>query len=228
MTVSMRRGLSRGRSTARAFGPMWQRFFCRRFVPAISLSWTISAAIEAKPCVSHSIRGAKLFFLPKYSPDLNPIEQVFAKLKHLIRKAAVGPSTLCATHRRCPPSLLARRMRELSQKFRLSHLISSRFNGGERREQHGRNHHGYSRRLVSIGSAAFRLRGVPTGHLTSISGHFAASRARSCPASSPVTLRSVRMLPKPQVSGAASMKGPPVSSHSRCKSSPRCGPCDAD
>jgi transposase len=33
--------------------------------------------------------GAKLFFLPKYSPDLNPIEQVFAKLKHLLRKANV-------------------------------------------------------------------------------------------------------------------------------------------
>jgi putative transposase len=32
--------------------------------------------------------SAKLFFLPKYSPDLNPIEQVFAKLKHLLRKAA--------------------------------------------------------------------------------------------------------------------------------------------
>ncbi|WP_407121300.1 IS630 family transposase [Bradyrhizobium sp. STM 3561] len=32
--------------------------------------------------------GAKLFFLPKYSPDLNPIEQVFSKLKHLVRKAA--------------------------------------------------------------------------------------------------------------------------------------------
>ncbi len=31
--------------------------------------------------------GAKLIFLPKYSPDLNPIEQVFAKLKHLLRKA---------------------------------------------------------------------------------------------------------------------------------------------
>jgi transposase len=30
--------------------------------------------------------GAKLFFLPKYSPDLNPIEQVFAKFKHLLRK----------------------------------------------------------------------------------------------------------------------------------------------
>ena len=31
--------------------------------------------------------GAKLFFLPPYSPDLNPIEQVFAKLKTLLRKA---------------------------------------------------------------------------------------------------------------------------------------------
>ena len=30
--------------------------------------------------------GAHLLFLPKYSPDLNPIEQVFAKLKTLIRK----------------------------------------------------------------------------------------------------------------------------------------------
>lgn len=32
--------------------------------------------------------GAKLFFLPKYSPDLNPIEQFFSKLKHWLRKAA--------------------------------------------------------------------------------------------------------------------------------------------
>ena len=30
--------------------------------------------------------GAKLLFLPAYSPDLNPIEQVFAKLKTLLRK----------------------------------------------------------------------------------------------------------------------------------------------
>ncbi len=36
--------------------------------------------------------GAKLLFLPKYSPDLNPIEQVFSKLKQLLRKAA--PRTL--------------------------------------------------------------------------------------------------------------------------------------
>lgn len=32
--------------------------------------------------------GAHLLFLPKYSPDLNPIEQIFAKLKTLLRKAA--------------------------------------------------------------------------------------------------------------------------------------------
>ena len=31
--------------------------------------------------------GAKLLFLPKYAPDLNPIEQLFAKLKHHLRQA---------------------------------------------------------------------------------------------------------------------------------------------
>jgi transposase len=40
----------------------------------------IREAIEA--------RGACLIYLPPYSPDLNPIEQVFAKLKQLLRKAA--------------------------------------------------------------------------------------------------------------------------------------------
>jgi transposase len=32
--------------------------------------------------------GASLLYLPPYSPDLNPIEQMFAKLKALLRKAA--------------------------------------------------------------------------------------------------------------------------------------------
>ncbi len=32
--------------------------------------------------------GAALLFLPPYSPDFNPIEQAFAKLKSLLRKAA--------------------------------------------------------------------------------------------------------------------------------------------
>jgi transposase len=33
--------------------------------------------------------GARLVYLPPYSPDLNPIEKLFAKLKALLRKAAV-------------------------------------------------------------------------------------------------------------------------------------------
>ena len=41
--------------------------------------------------------GAKLFFLPRYSPNLNPIEQVFAKLKTLLRKT--DPRTIEATGR---------------------------------------------------------------------------------------------------------------------------------
>ena len=32
--------------------------------------------------------GAHLLFLPAYSPDLNPIENAFARLKHLLRKLA--------------------------------------------------------------------------------------------------------------------------------------------
>jgi transposase len=36
-------------------------------------------------------RGADLVFLPSYSPDLNPIEEAFSKIKHLVRK--VGART---------------------------------------------------------------------------------------------------------------------------------------
>src|SRR5258708_27166814 len=43
-----------------------------------------------RKAVRRAIRaaGARLFYLPKYSPDLNPIEQFFAKFKHCPRKAA--------------------------------------------------------------------------------------------------------------------------------------------
>lgn len=55
-------------------------------------------ASHKRPAVRQAIRatGARLLFLPPYSPDLNPIEQVFAKLKHLLRKAAARtPDTVC-------------------------------------------------------------------------------------------------------------------------------------
>jgi transposase len=41
----------------------------------------VRAAIEAA--------GASLLYLPPYSPDFNPIENAFSKLKALLRKAAV-------------------------------------------------------------------------------------------------------------------------------------------
>jgi transposase len=40
----------------------------------------VRAAIQAT--------GAPLWFLPPYSPDFNPIETAFAKLKAILRKAA--------------------------------------------------------------------------------------------------------------------------------------------
>ena len=33
--------------------------------------------------------GIKLIYLPPYSPDLNPIEESFSELKHLLRAKAV-------------------------------------------------------------------------------------------------------------------------------------------
>ena len=58
------------------------------------------AAREAIRAVS-----AHLIFLPAYSPDLNPIEQVFAKLKHLMPKAA--PRTVEATWRNLGDTLIS-------------------------------------------------------------------------------------------------------------------------
>ena len=60
--------------------------------------------------------GAKLFFLPPYSPDLNPIEQVFAKLKTLLRKAA--ERTIEATWQRIGALLPTVTARECANYFR--------------------------------------------------------------------------------------------------------------
>ena len=43
-------------------------------------------AADARAAIERT--GATLMFLPPYSPDFNPIEQVFAKLKAILRKAA--------------------------------------------------------------------------------------------------------------------------------------------
>ncbi len=75
-------------------------------------SWSVRAAIRAA--------GAKLFFLPPNSCDLNPSEQVFAKLKTLLRKAEeTHHRGYMATHRTTPPMLRAARMRRLRQEYRI-------------------------------------------------------------------------------------------------------------
>ncbi|MBB4200001.1 transposase [Rhodoblastus sphagnicola] len=61
------------------------RFWSRRFRQATSSLWTISAAISGRAIKA---AGAQLPYLPPYSPDFNPIENAFSKLKALLRKAA--------------------------------------------------------------------------------------------------------------------------------------------
>ena len=71
---------------------------------------------------------AKLFFLPAYSPDLNPIEQAFAKMKTLLRKA--DARTIEATWRTIGPARLLHsdRVRQLLHQRRICFsLTRSRF-----------------------------------------------------------------------------------------------------
>jgi len=60
--------------------------------------------------------GARLLYLPSYSPDLNPIEQAFAKLKTLLRKAA--ERTVEATWKRIGSLLQAFTSQECANYFR--------------------------------------------------------------------------------------------------------------
>lgn len=67
--------------------------------------------------------GAKLFFLPPYSPDLNPIEQLFSKLKALLRKAE--ERTVEATWKRIGALLEAFAPNECANYFRNSGYAST-------------------------------------------------------------------------------------------------------
>ncbi len=74
-------------------GDSFQTYVEKVLVPTLKPGELVimdNLASHKRKAVRQAIRsaGAKLFFLPKYSPDLNPIEQFFAKLKHLLRNAA--------------------------------------------------------------------------------------------------------------------------------------------
>ena len=68
---------------------MSSRSSARRCGPATSSSSTTCPPTKGRPSATPSRpAGATLRFLPPYSPDFNPIENAFAKLKALLRKAA--------------------------------------------------------------------------------------------------------------------------------------------
>ena len=74
-------------------GAIFLTYVTRCLVPALT-EGDIVVMDNLKPHKAAGVRqaieaaGAKLLYLPPYSPDLNPIEQAIAKLKALLRKAA--------------------------------------------------------------------------------------------------------------------------------------------
>ena len=77
-------------------GPINGRAFCAYVEQFLAPTLQPGDVVVADNLGSHKVAGvreaiearsAALMFLPGYSPDLNPIEQVFAKLKQLVRRA---------------------------------------------------------------------------------------------------------------------------------------------
>ena len=74
-------------------GDVFQAYVEHRLAPSLKPGDVVvldHLAAHKVAGVAEAIRaaGASRLYLPPYSPDLNPIEQVFAKLKALLRKAA--------------------------------------------------------------------------------------------------------------------------------------------
>ena len=68
---------------------MSSRSWFRRCSRATSSSWTTCRPTRPPAFATRSRRQARrLLFLPPYSPDFNPIENAFAKLKALLRAKA--------------------------------------------------------------------------------------------------------------------------------------------
>ncbi len=66
------------------------RFLCPTLTPGdLVIVDNLSSHKVAGVQQAITAAGATLLYLPPYSPDLNPIEKLFAKLKALLRKAAI-------------------------------------------------------------------------------------------------------------------------------------------
>lgn len=74
-------------------GPAFEAYVTQVLVPTlrpgdIVVMDNLAAHKRAEVGIAIDAAGAQLFYLPPYSPDLNPIEMAFAKLKAALRKAA--------------------------------------------------------------------------------------------------------------------------------------------
>jgi transposase len=71
-------------------GPAFRAYVEQFLAPALDVVVLDNLAAHKVEGVRQAIAaaGASILYLPPYSPDLNPIEQLFAKLKALLRKAA--------------------------------------------------------------------------------------------------------------------------------------------
>ena len=74
-------------------GPMFLAYVTQCLVPTLKPGETVlmdNLPVHKVAAVAEAIEaaGATLIYLPKYSPDLNPIELAFSKLKAHLRKAA--------------------------------------------------------------------------------------------------------------------------------------------
>ena len=78
-----------GPMTGRAFRAYVEQFLAPALAPGdVVVLDNLAAHKIAGVRQALAAAGASLLYLPPYSPDLNPIEQLFAKLKALLRKAA--------------------------------------------------------------------------------------------------------------------------------------------
>ena len=76
---------------------VFEAFVARVLVPELRagdlvVTNNLSSHKRARTCEMIEAAGAILIYLPPYSPDLNPIEMVFAKVKQALRSLA------CRTH----------------------------------------------------------------------------------------------------------------------------------
>jgi len=121
-------------------GTIFQAWLEQALAPTLAEGDTV--VMDNRPahkiaCVGTIIEnaGAKLLYLPPYSPDLNPIEMLFAKLKALLRKAK-GRTIDLRPYRHRPRRVQSPGMRELSRTQRICFRLT-----GECAKSHGMARH---------------------------------------------------------------------------------------